>query len=128
MLEELLHLGIARLEEVFVIQSDGPERLGPPRTHDFVRFVDVPYSDKTNEVQVGLQQFPIVERDLQSREGSATRLEYIRYTPGEATPWYRHWYVVAAFGAVAAIGAGTVFDLTAHGPGADHTRTIDPPQ
>jgi PEGA domain len=102
-------------------------RVTHPEYRDYVRFVDVPYSDAPAKVQVGLQQFPALEKDLQSTEGNATRRDYIRYLPGERTPWYRRWYTIAAFGVVAAVGAGVVFDLTATGPGSDHSRTIDPP-
>ena len=102
-------------------------RVTHPEYHDYVRFVDVPFADKPTEVQVGLQQFPTVERDLESKEGSARRIEYLHYTGEGTTPWYRRWYVLAAFGAVAAVGAGAIFDATASGPSADHTRTINPP-
>jgi hypothetical protein len=101
-------------------------RVTHPEYRDYVRFVDVPYADKETEVQVGLQQFPIVERDLQSKQGGAQQVDYIQYTPAH-TPWYRHWYVLAAVGVVAAVGAGAIFDATASGPGADHSRTINPP-
>jgi hypothetical protein len=102
-------------------------RVTHPEYRDYVRFVDVPYADKPTEVQVGLEQFPIVERDLLSKQGGAQQVDYIRYAPETHTPWYRHWYVLAAFGAVAAVGAGAIFDATASGPGADHSRTINPP-
>lgn len=102
-------------------------RVTHPEYRDYVRFVDVPYADKPAEVQVGLQQFPILERDLESKEGSATRVEYLHYVGTASTPWYRRWYVLAAFGAVVAVGAGAAFDAAASGPSADHSRTIDPP-
>lgn len=102
-------------------------RVTHPEYRDYVRFVDVPYADQPADVQVGLQQFPIVEKDLQSKEGSATRVEYLHYVGTAPSPWYRRWYVLAAFGAVVAIGAGVAFDAAAGGPSADHTRTINPP-
>ncbi|HTJ43154.1 MAG TPA: PEGA domain-containing protein [Kofleriaceae bacterium] len=101
-------------------------RVTHPEYRDYVRFVDVAYADKPTDVQVGLQQFPIVERDLESTEGGATRVEYVHYV-GAPTPWYRRWYVIAAFGAVVAVGTGIAVDAASSGPGADHERTINPP-
>jgi hypothetical protein len=101
-------------------------RVTHPEYRDYVRFVDVPYAEKATEVQVGLEQFPIVERDLQSKQGGAQQVDYIQYAPAH-TPWYRHWYILAGIGVVAAVGAGAIFDATASGPGADHGRTINPP-
>lgn len=101
-------------------------RVTHPEYRDFVRFVDVPY-DAAAPVAVDLQQFPIVQRDLTSKDGQATLRERLRFVPGGPTPWYRHWYVLAGFGAVLAVGAGTAAALSAGGPSADHTRVVNPP-
>jgi PEGA domain len=101
-------------------------RVTHPEFRDFVRFVDVPFG-KTSEVKVGLQQYPIIERDVESRVGTATRRDYITYAPGGRPRWYRRWYVVAGFGALVLVGAGALAGAAAGGPSADHTSTIDPP-
>jgi len=102
-------------------------RVTHPEYRDYVRFVDVPFAEQPAPVQVGLQQFPIVEKDLQSQDGTTAPLEHVTYLPAGPSPWYRRWYVLAAFGAATAVAAGVVFDLTASRPAADHDRTIDPP-
>lgn len=101
-------------------------RVTHPEYRDFVRFVDVPF-DAPAPVTVDLQQFPILERDLASKEGHAELREHLRYLPGGRTAWYRHWYVIAGVGALLAVGAGTAAALSAGGPAADHTRTVNPP-
>jgi len=102
-------------------------RVTHPEFRDFVRFVDVPFG-RTAEVKVGLQQYPIIERDVESKVGNATRRDFITYVPGGRPPWYRRWYVIAGFGALVLVGAGVVAGAAAGGgPSADHTSTIDPP-
>ncbi|MCE9574986.1 MAG: PEGA domain-containing protein [Deltaproteobacteria bacterium] len=119
-------LGKSPLAAVELPVGSHAVRVTHPEYRDFVRFVDVPY-DAAAPVKVDLQQFPIVERDLASKAGQATLREHLRFVPGGRPPWYRHWYVLAGFGAVLAVGAGTAAALSAGGPSADHTRTVHPP-
>jgi hypothetical protein len=65
--------------------------------HDFVRFIDVEFG-KTTEVAVGMQQYPIIEHDLQGKPVNRDQTIYL-----DPPPW-RRWYIVAP----AAIGLGIV--------------------
>ncbi|HEX4416986.1 MAG TPA: PEGA domain-containing protein [Kofleriaceae bacterium] len=62
-------------------------RVTHPEYHDFVRFIDVEYG-KTTDVAVGMQQYPIVERDLAGKPVNRDKIEYLD------PPLWRRWYVV----------------------------------
>lgn len=62
-------------------------RITHPEYRDFVRFIDVSYG-KTVEVPVGMQQYPIVRRDIQGNP--VNRDKQVVIDP----PFYRRWYVV----------------------------------
>ena len=79
-------------------------RVTHPEYRDFVRFVDVDF-DRTAEVSVGLQQFPVVQTTV---EGVGANIRY-HETPAA---WYRRWWAVAAFTAVAFTGALLIADFT----------------
>jgi hypothetical protein len=79
-------------------------RVTHPEYRDFVRFVDVEF-DRTVEVPAPLQQFPVVQTDVEGLVGGA-RIEETD------PPWYRRWYAVAGFGAVVFTGALMVARLT----------------
>jgi hypothetical protein len=98
-------------------------RVTHPEFRDFVRFVDVPF-DRRTTVTVALQQFPVVERDLESRGGEADADTVV--TTGPA-PWYRSWWAIAGFGAVLLTGAAITAAIVADGTDADGERPVDPP-
>jgi hypothetical protein len=95
-------------------------RVTHPEYRDFVRFVDVEF-DKTAEVSVGLQQFPVIQSDIEGLTGN-TRVK-------ELPPrWYRRWWAVAAFGAIAFTGALLIADYAGcRGvcPKPDYVRPVD---
>ena len=76
-------------------------RVTHPEYHDFVRFVDVPYG-KTVELPVGLQQYPIVERNVRGAPTSRDKIEVIE------PPLWRRWYVTGPAAVGAAILAGVL--------------------
>ena len=51
-------------------------RVTNPEYHDFVRFVDVTFG-KTTDVQVGMQQYPIIEKDVRGAPTSRDKIVYI---------------------------------------------------
>jgi len=88
-------------------------RVTHPEYHDFVRFIDVEFG-KTTDVAVGLQQYPIIEHDLQGKPINRDQVEYVR------PPVWRRWYVVgpAAVG-LAIVTAIVVGNAVHHFPGGD---------
>ena len=99
-------------------------RVTHPEFRDFVRFVDVPY-DRAVNVPVALQQFPVVERDIESRGGT---LPPAPDAPVAATPWYRTWWAIAGFGAIAVTGAAITVGLIVDGTSAEQERPVEPPR
>lgn len=95
-------------------------RVTHPEYHDFVRFVDVEF-DKQVDVPVGLQQFPVVQTDIEGLTGNTK----VKTLPAK---WYRRWWAVAAFTAVAFSGALLVADFAGcRGicPKPDYVRPVD---
>ncbi|HEY0193744.1 MAG TPA: PEGA domain-containing protein [Kofleriaceae bacterium] len=82
-------------------------RVTHPEYHDFVRFIDVDYG-KTTPVTVGLQQYPIVHRDLTGRPVDRDRIEYLD------PPVWRRWYVVVPAAIGVAIAAGIIAAYASH--------------
>jgi len=80
-------------------------RVTNPEYHDFVRFVDVTYG-KTTEVQVGMQQYPIIYKDVKGLPTSRDKVEYVD------PPVWRRWYVVAPV----VIAIGVVVGVLAYRP------------
>ena len=74
-------------------------RVTHPEYRDFVKFIDVGYN-RTTDVAVGMQQYPILKHDLQGKPISTDRITYID------PPWYRRPVVVG-------IGAGVLLIATA---------------
>ncbi len=74
-------------------------RVTHPEYHDFVRFVDVPFN-KTADVQVPLQQYPIIEKNVKGLPTSRDKVEYID------PPVWRRWYVAGPVIAALAVTAG----------------------
>lgn len=82
-------------------------RVTHPEYHDFVRFIDVEF-DRTTDVAVGMQQYPIVEHDLQGKPINRDQIEYL-----DPPPW-RRWYVVGPAAVGLAIVTGFVVGHVAH--------------
>jgi hypothetical protein len=82
-------------------------RVTHPEYHDFVRFIEVPYG-KTVELAVGLQQYPIIEKNVRGLPTSRDKIEYID------PPLWRRWYVTGPAALGVAIAAGVIFYELAH--------------
>lgn len=80
-------------------------RIAHPEFRDFVRFVDVGF-DRDVVVEAPMQQFPIISKDIVTREGGGTSVVYRGVEP---TPWYRQWYTVAGAGVVLFAGSVALF-------------------
>ncbi len=76
-------------------------RVTHPEYRDFVRFIPVKYGTIV-DVAVGMQAYPVVERDLQ---GKPINRDQIRYVD---PPVWRRWYVVGGAAVGLAILAGVV--------------------
>jgi len=74
-------------------------RVTHPEYHDFVRFVDVTFG-KPLDVQVGMQQYPIIEKNVKGAPTSRDKIQYID------PPLWRRWYVAGPVIAALAITAG----------------------
>jgi PEGA domain len=82
-------------------------RVTHPEYHDFVRFIDVEFG-KTTDVAVGMQQYPIVQHDLQGKPINRDQIEYI------APPVWRRWYVVGPAAVGLAIITGIIVAYATH--------------
>lgn len=82
-------------------------RVTHPEYHDFVRFIDVEYG-KTTDVAVGMQQYPIIQHDLQGKPISRDKIEVIE------PPLWRRWYVVGPAAVGLAIVTGIVVAYAVH--------------
>ncbi len=92
-------------------------RVTHPEYHDFVRFIDVPFG-KTTDVAVGLQQYPIIEHDLQGKPVNRDRIEYVK------PPVWRRWYVVGPAAVGLAIVTAIVVSYAVHDFPTDNCRKI----
>ncbi len=81
-------------------------RVTHPEYHDFVRFIPVTYG-KTTAVTVGMQQYPIVQRDLQGKPLNRDTIVYVD------PPVWRRWYVWGGVTVGVAILAGVAAGLAA---------------
>ena len=96
-------------------------RVTHPRYHDFVRFEDVAYG-ATAEVAVNMQQYPIVEQDVQ---GKVTNLDHVVYTD---PPLWKRPYITGAGAVVLLVGAIFIARAIAHDfPDADQCRKVGAP-
>jgi hypothetical protein len=77
-------------------------RVTNPEYHDFVRFVDVTYG-KPVDVAVGMQQYPIIEKNVRGAPTSRDKVEYID------PPLWRRWYVTGPVAAALAITVGVIW-------------------
>jgi hypothetical protein len=82
-------------------------RVTHPEYHDFVRFIDVEFG-ATSDVAVGLQQYPIIRRDVPGQPINRDRIEYID------PPLWRRWYVVGPAAVGLAIITGIVVGYAVH--------------
>ena len=82
-------------------------RVTHPEYRDFVRFVEVPYA-KTAEVPVGMQQFPILQRDVLGKPRNSDTIEYIE------PPLWRRWYIVGPAAVGVAIITGIIVGVLVH--------------
>ena len=82
-------------------------RVTHPQYHDFVRFIDVDFG-KTTDVPVNMQQYPIVEHDLQGKPIQRDRIEYLE------PPLWRRWYVVGPAAVGLAIVTGFAVAYATH--------------
>lgn len=92
-------------------------RVTHPEYHDFVRFIDVQY-DHTTEVAVGLQQYPIIQRDVRGNPTSGARIVEVQ------PPVWRRWYVVGPAALGLAVVAGVVIAAVVHDPPGGPCRGI----
>jgi hypothetical protein len=76
-------------------------RVTHPEYHDFVRFVDVPFN-RTADVQVPMQQYPIIEKNVKGLPTSRDKTEYIE------PPMWRRWYVAGPVAVALAITGGII--------------------
>jgi hypothetical protein len=74
-------------------------RVTHPEYHDFVRFVDVTFG-KAVDVPVGMQQYPIIEKNVRGAPTSRDKITYID------PPLWRRWYVAGPVIAALAVTAG----------------------
>jgi hypothetical protein len=91
-------------------------RVTNPEYHDFVRFVDVTFG-KTADVQVGMQQYPIIEKNVRGAPTSRDRVDYVD------PPLWRRWYVTAPVATALAVAVGIIWYKRAQ-PGCDKCVVI----
>jgi hypothetical protein len=82
-------------------------RVTHPEYHDFVRFIDVAFG-RTTEVPVGMQQYPIIRRDLAGKPINRDQVVYID------PPRWRRWYVVGPAAVGLAILTGVIVGAVVH--------------
>lgn len=82
-------------------------RVTHPEYRDFVRFVDVPYN-RTVDLPVNLQQYPIVERSVKGLPVSRDKIVDV------PPPVWRRWYVTGAAAVGLAVLTGIVWYAAEH--------------
>jgi len=100
-------------------------RVTHPEHRDYVRFVEVGF-DKELPVAVELVPFDSIETEL-GNAGPGERKPNVTYVD-RPTRWYRKWWAIAGFGAVALTGAVIIGVATADGVPFDASGTVRPPQ
>ena len=89
--------------------------------HDWLRFVDVPFSQAPVQLDVDLAKYPIITDEMKA--GGPTPIA--RRIITEPLPWYRRWWVPVAGGAVLLGTVTTIVYLSAKGIGADDEVQLD---
>jgi hypothetical protein len=100
-------------------------RVTHPEHRDFVRFVEIAF-DKDTPVTVELTPYASVETEL-GATGAGKPVSNVTYVDGKPK-WYREWWAIAGFGAVALTGAIVIGAATADGVDFDASGTVKPPQ
>lgn len=100
-------------------------RVTHPEHRDYVRFVEVGF-DKDTPVPVELVPYASIETEL-GTSGPGTPRSNITYVD-VPPPWYRQWWAIAGFGAVALTGAVVIGVATADGVPFDASGTVKPPE
>lgn len=98
-------------------------RVTHPEHRDFVRFVDIAFGTEV-AIDVPLEKFASIESSVEST-ARPTPTGPIRYVDGPPV-WYRRWWAVAGFAAIAlggAIAIGASIDQT---PDHDGKGTVEP--
>ena len=117
---------IGRSPTPMVRLSVGPHalRVTHPEHRDYVRFVDIGFGAAT-PVEVALEPYASIESSVESTDKPKPTgpVTYVDRAPA----WYRRWWAVAGFAAVAVgaavvVGASIDYDLGAQGEG-----TVKPP-
>jgi hypothetical protein len=89
-----------------------------PQYHTFVRFVDVAFG-KVTPVQVGMQQYPIVQHEVAGKPINLDKIVYVD------PPLYKRWYVVAPAALLLLITTSIVaHEVTGGGLSVDHCRML----
>ncbi len=100
-------------------------RVTHPEHRDYVRFVEIGF-DRELPVAVELVPFASIETELGATGPGEPRPD-VRYVD-RPTRWYRQWWAIAGFGAVALTGAVIIGVATADGVPFDASGTVRPPQ
>jgi hypothetical protein len=100
-------------------------RVTHPEHRDFVRFVEIAF-DKETPVAVELAPYASIDTELGATDPGAPKSN-ITYIDGKPK-WYRQWWAIAGFGAVALTGAVIIGVTTADGVDFDASGTVKPPQ
>lgn len=100
-------------------------RVTHPEHRDYVRFVEVAFGQDT-AVPVELVPYAAIDTELGTTGPGTPRsnITYVDVPP----PWYRRWWALAGFGAVALTGAVVVGVATADGVPFDASGTVKPPE
>jgi hypothetical protein len=100
-------------------------RVTHPEHRDFVRFVEIAF-DKETPVAVELSPYASIDTELGATDPGAPKPN-VTYIDGKPK-WYRQWWAIAGFGAVALTGAVIIGVTTADGVDFDASGTVKPPQ
>jgi hypothetical protein len=98
-------------------------RVTHPEFRDFVRFVEVSFSEKL-AINVELLRFPVVASDIRKEGGQIVKQGPVKVVP---TPWYKSWYMAAGIGVVVLTSSALIFAVIANDIDSDASRKIDVP-
>jgi hypothetical protein len=99
-------------------------RVTHPEHRDFVRFVEIGF-DKDTPVAVELTPYAAIDTELGVTDDGKPKSN-VTYVEGKPR-WYREWWAIAGFGAVALTGAIVIGVATADGVDFDASGTVKPP-
>jgi hypothetical protein len=100
-------------------------RVTHPEHRDFVRFVEIGF-DTDTPVAVELTPYAVIDSEMGVTDNGkpVSNVTYVDAPPR----WYRQWWAIAGFGAVALTGAVIIGVATADGVDFDASGTVKPPQ